>query len=435
MVIMKNLFKWLCLSGFAVFFGCETKHMTSTPVYNREDSLAQIPWHPLRNDLDLDILLDAIGSSRVVLLGGSTHGTHEFYQWWTSITKRLVEEKGFNIIAIEGDWTDSYTINQFVHEKFYRDNNEVSVLLKQYNRWPSFMWGNKEMASLINWLAAYRDHNKIGFYGLDIYSFWEWTKKQLPPQYASLQKKVNRLRDSFDLYNDDALKYTSDVKWNKADKSNITADLWDAVQRSVTDTLKEEGFVLQQQALLALEAERYFRTAVTDKVKAWNIRAGYMAITVERLLRFYGSGSKAIIWVHNTHAGDTEYSQMAGADSSVAQLLNERLGRDHVFSIGFGSNTGMVLAGKHWNEPAREIKMPSAITGSWENVLHKIGNEDKIILSSEIQNNRSLQGWIDFRSVGVVYDGIDGYGRAIIPLRFDAFIYIDSTTALRPIGF
>src|SRR5437773_9453539 len=120
--------------------------LTST-LFFRHCSLAQIPWYPLHNEKDLDVLVNEIGEARVVLLGESTHGTHEFYEWRAAITKRLIEEKGFNFIAVEGDWTDSYKVDQFIKgEK--QDSNATVELLKQYDRWPTSMWGNYEMASL-----------------------------------------------------------------------------------------------------------------------------------------------------------------------------------------------------------------------------------------------------------------------------------------------
>jgi erythromycin esterase-like protein len=36
-----------------------------------------------------------IGEARVVMLGESTHGTHEFYRERMRITQRLIQDKGF----------------------------------------------------------------------------------------------------------------------------------------------------------------------------------------------------------------------------------------------------------------------------------------------------------------------------------------------------
>jgi erythromycin esterase-like protein len=64
--------------------------------------------HPLKGDAgDYDPLLDMIGNARFVLLGESSHGTHEFYRERARITQRLITEKGFSAIAVEADWPDA----------------------------------------------------------------------------------------------------------------------------------------------------------------------------------------------------------------------------------------------------------------------------------------------------------------------------------------
>jgi erythromycin esterase-like protein len=69
--------------------------------------------HPLSGDrADFDPLLKVIGDSRFVLIGEASHGTHEFYRLRAQITKRLIEEKEFNAVAIEADWPDAYRVNQ-----------------------------------------------------------------------------------------------------------------------------------------------------------------------------------------------------------------------------------------------------------------------------------------------------------------------------------
>src|SRR5690606_30832595 len=123
-----------------------------------------------KTEQDLDILLEEIGEARVVLLGEASHGTSEYYTWRTMITKRLIEEKGFDFIAVEGEWADSYRVNEFI-KGAKQDSSAVISLLKNYDRWPTWMWGNYEVAGLINWLNGYNQSSpsqkKAGFFGLD----------------------------------------------------------------------------------------------------------------------------------------------------------------------------------------------------------------------------------------------------------------------------
>src|SRR5207249_2373140 len=70
--------------------------------------------HSLNHATDLDPLLERIGNAHYVLLGEASHGTSEYYTWRTKISQRLILEKGFSFIAVEGDWPDCYRVNRFL---------------------------------------------------------------------------------------------------------------------------------------------------------------------------------------------------------------------------------------------------------------------------------------------------------------------------------
>jgi len=129
---------------------------------------------PLTNGEDLDPLIEAIGDAKYVLLGEASHGTSEFYTWRTEISRRLIAEKGFSFIAVEGDWPDCYSVNRYV--KCFGGYTAEQVL-HAFARWPTWMWANREIVDLVEWI---RKHNtglpeelEVGFYGLDVYSLWE----------------------------------------------------------------------------------------------------------------------------------------------------------------------------------------------------------------------------------------------------------------------
>src|SRR5205807_622223 len=63
---------------------------------------------------DYDPLLELIGDARIVLLGEASHGTHEFYFGRAQITRRLIEEKNFTVLAIEADWPDASRVHRYL---------------------------------------------------------------------------------------------------------------------------------------------------------------------------------------------------------------------------------------------------------------------------------------------------------------------------------
>src|SRR5262249_24587273 len=110
---------------------------------------------PLDEPADLDPLLERAGQARCVLLGEASHGTHEYYTWRAEISKRLVGEKGFSFIAVEGDWPDCYRVNR--HVKGYDPDwgEDDQAVLREFERWPTWMWANQEIVDLTRWL---REH-------------------------------------------------------------------------------------------------------------------------------------------------------------------------------------------------------------------------------------------------------------------------------------
>lgn len=94
---------------------------------------------PLETDRDLDPLIQAIGDKRFVFLGEASHGTHEYYTWRARLSKRLIEEKGFHFIAMEGDWPDCYQINKYI--KGFHDAATSPVdIVKHFKVRPCVWW-------------------------------------------------------------------------------------------------------------------------------------------------------------------------------------------------------------------------------------------------------------------------------------------------------
>ena len=86
----------------------------------------------------------------------------------------------------------------------------------------------------------------------------------------------------------------------------------------------------------------------------------------------------------------------------------------------------------------QSMNVPEAAKGSWEYLLHKSGKENKLLLMHDFANNDMLmENHLGHRAIGVVYNPVyEQYGNyvpTIVPLRYDAFIYLDETMALHPL--
>lgn len=409
-------------------------------------SVLQSHLHQLKDDADLDALISEIGDARVVMLGEASHGTHEYYTWRSRISRRLIKEKGFNFISVEGDWPPCYKVNRFI--KNYSDaGDDVVEVLKSFSRWPTWMWANWEVAALTSWLRKYNKElslqNRVGFYGLDVYSLWEsmdeiikYLEKE-DPEAAQIAKKSVRC---FDPYKGDEQQYAWATRMVPTSCEKEVLEMLNAiVSRSARyDTDIEAPFNTEQNAIVAVNAEKYYRAMVQGGAESWNVRDHHMMQTLDRLLRFHGPESKAIVWEHNTHIGDARYTDMRNdAMENIGQLAREAYGEDDVKLVGFGSYEGSVIAGDAWGAPFEKMPVPPGRRGSWEEMLNETEEEQFYLLSSELTDTDIGDVHIPHRAIGVVYhperEAYGNYVPSAIGRRYDAFIHINNTRALHPL--
>lgn len=402
---------------------------------------------PLRSGVDLDPLMERIGDARCVLLGEATHGTHEFYSWRAELSRRLIIEKGFSFIAVEGDWPDCYRVNRYA--KGYANAGATAhEVLHAFARWPTWMWANEEIAELTEWLRKYNqarpEEQKVGFYGLDVYSLWdslyqvmEYLQRVAP---EALQAARRALR-CFEPYAEDAQQYARATLLVPEPCQGEAVNLLGAVRRAASEYRsdgRDAHFVAEQNALVVKNAETYYRTMVRSNTESWNVRDRHMAETLDRLLAHHGPSAKAIVWEHNTHVGDARFTDMADVgEVNVGQLARERYGEPRVVLVGFSTYRGTVMAGRDWDAPMEVMRVPIGRPDSWEDVLHDAGAEDKLLLFDPTRLPEESLGWRGHRAIGVVYrPELEWYGNYVptmLPRRYDALMFVDESRALRPL--
>lgn len=395
----------------------------------------------------MDLLLEKIGDARYVLLGEASHGTHEYYTWRTQITRKLIEEKKFSFVAVEGDWPDCYRVNRYV--KNYADGGaSAREVFQQFNRWPTWMWANWETIALAEWMRKHNEglasNHKAGFYGLDVYSLWESLDSiidYLDKKDPQTKKVAVKALQCFEPYGEEeGQAYARATLMVPELCENEVIDLLLQVRKNMIryNTDPESVMSAEQNAHVIVNAEQYYRAMVRPGPASWNLRDHHMVNTLERLMQFYGPESKAIVWEHNTHIGDARATDMARENMvNVGQLLNEQHEEEGVYAVGFGSYKGTVIAGSEWGAPMQEMEVPDARNGSWEDLLHRMDAKDRIIFMSDAMKQEIGKTEIPHRAIGVVYrpayEMFGNYVPTRIPYRYNAFIYIGETSALHPL--
>jgi erythromycin esterase len=413
-----------------------------------DTGLARIA-RPLESARDLDPLIDAVGDARFVLLGEASHGTSEFYTWRMEISKRLIDEKGFSFIGVEGDWPDCYRVNRYL-KRMSDSGSSAREVLHAFERWPTWMWANSEVVDLIEWLRDFNrsrgEEQRVGFYGLDVYSLWDSMRavneylERIDPKLAAAAR---RAYNCFEPYAEDAQEYaraTALVPTSCEDEAVGVLRALRANAASFREDGSEGYFDAEQNALVARNAELYYRTMIRGGPGSWNVRDTHMVETLDRLMGHHGTNAKAIVWEHNTHVGDARFTDMARAGMvNVGQLVRQSHDREGVLLVGFGTHRGTVIAGDEWGAPMERMRVPPARRDSFEEAMHDGPANDCLLLFDGLEDGgvRGLDEPIGHRAIGVVYDPDHerwgNYVPTIIPRRYDAFLFIDETRAVDPL--
>lgn len=402
--------------------------------------------HALTDLSDLDELMSVIKDKRIVMLGESSHGTSEFYQWRKVISLELIKNHKFDFIAIEGDWPACQKLNHVIQSQ---DEASIVELLKAFDRWPTWMWANMEMEDLLFELKLLKTElkRKIGFHGLDVYSLMESVqelKKILPTFDHSIFKRYFDIFSWFENFHFNEKEYTRSLfKDPEGCQKEVENFCQEILLYKINDPLKKDDlFQVIQNAHVIKNAQHYYRSMISIDDQSWNIRDQHMMETLMRLTNHYGPSSKGIVWAHNTHIGDYKGTDMVlRREVNLGGLAKERYGEDHVSLIGLGTFSGSVMASHAWEGPSEVLPLPEARPQSLEFLMHNLSREklpkNFYLLLNEAKKNSVLLEFKGHRAIGVVYhpesDRKGHYVPTSLPRRYDGFIFIDETHPLTPI--
>jgi erythromycin esterase-like protein len=398
---------------------------------------------------DYQLLLDAIGERRVVLIGEASHGTHEFYEIRAELTKRLIAEKGFRVVAIEADWPDALRVHRYTLGR--SKDADANAALSDFRRFPQWMWRNTVVLAFVEWIRRWnRDHERqqAGFYGMDLYSLHASISGVLRYLDVVDPEAAQRARERYSCF-----EHFSDPQlYGYATKTGMAEPCEDAVidqlvelQRRSTETAgsaasEAELFYAEQNARLVANAEQYYRSMFGGRASSWNLRDQHMFETIQSLMvRLNGAGTKVVVWAHNSHLGDARATEMSErGELNVGQLVRQNFG-DDAFLLGFSTWSGTVTAARDWDAPGERRRVRQALSGSWEELFH--ATELPQFWLNLQQLNDSTRAVLDEprlqRAIGVIYrpetERWSHYLTADLPRQFDAMIHIDETTALEPL--
>lgn len=401
-------------------------------------------------------LLQMIGNARFVLIGEASHGTHEFYRERAIVTRRLIAERGFHAVAVEADWPDAYQVNRYVRGKSEATDSIDS--LAGFQRFPQWMWRNRDVVEFIDWLRKYNDqHNasnkKAGFYGLDLYSLHASIDAVLGYLGKVDPDAARRARDHYGCFENfgkevESYGYRAGLGLTHSCEEAVVKELV-ALRQKAMDYLQRDGqvaadsyFCAEQNALVVRNAEEYYRNMFRREVSSWNLRDTHMMESLVALAnhlgRQQGEPARIVVWAHNSHLGDARATEMGQrGELNLGQLVREKY-KSEAVNIGLTTYTGTVIAASEWDAPAERKKVRPALRDSYERLFHET-HSARFFLN--LRDNRKAADALREekleRAIGVIYlprtERASHYFRARIADQFDAILHFDETHALEPL--
>ncbi|TXI36948.1 MAG: hypothetical protein E6Q56_11245 [Mycobacterium sp.] len=411
-----------------------------------------------------EVLFDLVGDARVVLIGESSHGTHEFYEARAQMTRWLIEEKGFTAVAAEADWPDAYRVNRYVQGSGSDTSPEGA--LRGFERFPAWMWRNTVVRDFVEWLRWHNGRRvaegrrTTGFYGLDLYSLHRSMQEVIgyldgiDPAAAARARARYACFDHSTGEDGQAYGYAAAFGAGPNCERQAVEQLVE-MQRSAVAFLSRDGapaedelFYARQNAVTVRDAEAYYRSMFRGRVTSWNMRDTHMASTLDALIEHldrHGGGdgdhrtpARVVVWAHNSHVGDARATEVAAdGQITIGQLARERYGPESRL-IGFSTYSGSVTAADEWGGIAQHKVVRPALAGSIEELLHQSGKGDFwVTMHDGSPASHALEVVRLGRAIGVIYlpqtERQSHYFHVRPSDQFDAMIHIDVTRALEPL--
>ncbi|OOQ83780.1 putative erythromycin esterase [Penicillium brasilianum] len=403
---------------------------------------------------------DSFADKQVMLLGDGSHGTSEFYHARAEITKRMIKEHGYTIVAVEADWPDAEAIDRYVR---LRPGPKAQIGGKAkgfepFKRFPTWMWRNREMQEFVEWMREWNStqppEKRAGFYGLDLYSMGSSIRAvieyldRVDPQAGKIARKrygcLERWVENPSTYGLATIRGMEDCEPQVITMlRDILANRLEYIESDPRDG--EEYQSSSQNAFLVQDAEQYYKSMYWSSACSWTLRDTHMVDTLQRILKHRPPPEhKAVVWAHNSHMGDARFTSMGSRrnEVNVGQLCRERMGSENVVILGCGTHTGTVAAAHEWDDDMEVMAVNPSRKDSWEIVAHNTGvprflldlrleRIDPILRAALARENR-LE-----RFIGVIYrpdtERMSHYSQAQLHRQFDGYIWFDHTAAVRPL--
>lgn len=388
-------FKYLVLTLMLSFLlgGCKKASdelaSQSKSISMLKDKVVEIDLSRVDSNMLTPILGDAVKKSKVIALGESTHGSHEFLVLRNDIIKYLVNADSIRCLIIEDDWGLTKDINNYI--------SGSSGITKEAELRQSYC---KEDFELFEWLKEINKPTPIvKIFGLAV---------------ADVSDRASEHVRSFIEKNDKSF-YKDFFSFSSIDN-----------QKVLEHFLKKRKYFLKNLstydinyaigcAIISANIQK-LRSFETFSPEFNQFRDSVSGIVVNYLINNSSTGDKFIIVGHSGH--------ISKQNELLGNYLSNNL-KNRYYNLSFLFNTGCYTT---WTSGVRGEKCTSpAIVGSLENEFSKVGIKSFFIRSNDILLNVP-NTYLTERFIGL--SGADVYGLVSLATDFDSYFFLDSVTPL-----
>lgn len=342
------------------------------------------------------------GQVTCVLLGEATHGSHEFFLLRHQISRYLIEQHGFQTIALEASWFRTRRLNQFL----YNDRPFSDELTGRLYYW---IWSTAEMADFLIWLKQYRIRTNapVSIHGIDFLYSREVIPvllRTLQEQGMSISQQIDDCLMSFYRQGDFPQPQVSPEAPAFQTELDALHQLEKAIRHHQQQTGKLQSVLLQSVRIIR-QMLRYFASS-HERIHAYLQRDFFMAENVYHLQAQSTEQRKIIVFTHNNHAATI---QQQGQPLSMGAHLACRMPL-RCFSLAMLFRQGSFQAIQPGQAPheRRVYAVEQPLPGSYEAHFAECNLPDGIFHLDKVSSHSPAASWWQesrpYWSIGAAFD-------------------------------
>jgi erythromycin esterase len=362
---------------------------------------------------DLAPLRHLTRNAVIVGLGDATHGTHELFTVKLRVIEFLVREMGFDLVVFEASVPFMEELNDYV---IGGPGDPREILQRQSDSVGYHFWEVEEIVEVVEWMRAYNAHRgnrpPVQIAGCDVFGQVEAAAKVISYLRKAAPALAERVEDAYACITDNSTRACRDEAFF----------VFDALEGNSTELVRLSSKTAYWKTLLNARAVVQMQDLSLDRDQS-------MAVNLSFLKDTLSTNRKVVYWAHNGHVSEVAL-ELSGPPAG--SFLDRTLGENGYYSIGTMTGGGSFL---QWRQEdgvvTRSIRsFPPLQEGAYETYLRQRGASAFLL-----PLKKPLPAWLTTPAL-LNWAGSNGAmaGDPMpLPELFDAVIYIENTTPLRPL--